>query len=120
MIETGRYINSKNLQDKRLWPVCDSNEIEDEIHFSVLAQNILNLEMNFSLKNTVISIIFSSYPTRTWWLNWSTPKIVTINPLLSPPGRGGGLFILNPFEEEGLIETGRPIYFRKDDGISSP
>ena len=33
---------------------------------------------------------------------------------------GGGLFILNPFEEEGLIETGRPIYFRKDDGISSP
>ena len=55
MIETGRYINNQTLQDKRLWSVCDSNETEDEIHFSALAQNILNLEMNFSLKNTELS-----------------------------------------------------------------
>ena len=31
--------------------------------------------MNFSLKYKVISIIFSSYLTRTWWLNWWIPKI---------------------------------------------
>ena len=55
MIETGRCIKNQTLHDKRLWPVCDSNEIEDEIHFSALVQNILNLEMNFSLKNTELS-----------------------------------------------------------------
>ena len=38
-------------------------------------------------------------------------KDLTVNSLLSPHG---GLFISSPFEGEGLI------YFRKNDGISSP
>ena len=42
---------------------------------SIFARNISNLEMNFSLKYKVISIIFGSYLSRTWWLNWWTPKI---------------------------------------------
>ena len=33
---------------------------------SAIARNISNLEMNFSLKYKVMSIIFSSYVTRTW------------------------------------------------------
>ena len=31
MIETRRYDHTS--QDKRFWPVCDSNQTEDEIHF---------------------------------------------------------------------------------------
>ena len=33
---------------------------------SAIARNISNLEMNFSLKYKVMSIILSSYLTRTW------------------------------------------------------
>ena len=36
--------------------------------FSAIAQSIQNLEINFLLKYEVISVIFSSYLTRTWWL----------------------------------------------------
>ena len=68
MIETGRY--NQTPHDKSLCPVCDSNAIEDEIHFLCYCPKyFLNLEMNFSLKYKVISIIFSSYLTRTWCLN---------------------------------------------------
>ena len=64
MIETGRY--NQTPHDKRLCPVRDSNAIEDEIHFLCYCPKYFNLAMNFSLKYKVISIIFSSYLTRTW------------------------------------------------------
>ena len=54
MFETGRY--NQTPHDKMLCPVCDSNEIEDEIYFLCYCP----------LKYKVISIIFSSYLTRTW------------------------------------------------------
>ena len=43
--ETGRY--NQTLCDKRLCPVCDSNEIEDEIHFLCECQKYFTLRNEF-------------------------------------------------------------------------
>lgn len=45
MIESGRY--SQSPHDKRLLPVCDSNEIEHEIHFLCYCPKYLNLRNEF-------------------------------------------------------------------------
>ena len=45
MIETGRY--NQTPHDKRLCPVCDSNEIEDEIHFLCYCPKYFKLRNEF-------------------------------------------------------------------------
>ena len=45
MIETGRYTQTPH--DKRLCPVCDSNEIEDEIHLLCYCPKYFKLRNEF-------------------------------------------------------------------------
>jgi len=45
MIETGRY--NQTPHDKRLCPVCDSNAIEDEIHFLCYCPKCFKLRNEF-------------------------------------------------------------------------
>ena len=45
MIETGRF--NQTPHDKRLCPVCDSNEIEDEIHFLCYCPKYFKLRNEF-------------------------------------------------------------------------
>ena len=45
MIETGRY--NQTPHDKRLCPVCNSNEIEDEIHFLCYCPKYFKLRNEF-------------------------------------------------------------------------
>ena len=45
MIETGTY--NKTPHDKRLCPVCDSNEIEDEKHFLCYCPKYFKLRNEF-------------------------------------------------------------------------
>jgi len=73
MIETGRY--NQLLTTEGYVQFVTPMKLKMKFTSSAIARNISNLKMNFSLKYKVISIIFSSYLTRNWWLNWWTPKI---------------------------------------------
>ena len=66
MIETARYNQTPHDKIKGYVQFVTPMKLKMKFTSSAIARHISNLEMNFSLKHKVMSIIFSSYLTRTW------------------------------------------------------